>query len=169
VTSSPKVLSRPDLLARVGAERAAGRSVALANGLFDVLHVGHLRYLEDARRQADRLVVAVNSDASARRLKGPDRPIVPQDERAELLAAFACVDWVHVFAETTVEPLLAALHPDVHCKGTDYTPDSVPERRVAAALGIRVAIVGDPKDHSTRDVIARIRAASGRQSRRDPA
>jgi rfaE bifunctional protein nucleotidyltransferase chain/domain len=122
-----------------------------------VLHVGHLRYLEAASREADALAVALNSDASARRLKGAGRPIVPQAERAELIAGFACVDWVTVFEEDTVEPLLRALRPDVHCKGTDYTADNVPEAALARELGIRVAIVGDPKDHATRDLIRRIR------------
>ena len=144
------------------AERARGRTVALANGLFDLLHVGHLRYLEGAAREADALVVAINSDRSARALKGPARPLVPEGERAELVAAFACVDFVTVFDELTVEPILRALRPDVHCKGTDYAPETVPERAIASELGIRVAIVGDPKDHATRDMISRIRGAGGR-------
>ena len=109
------------------------------------------------RAEADRLVVAINADASARALKGPGRPIVPQAERAELIAGFACVDWVTIFADRTVEPLLRALRPDVHCKGTDYTAETVPEREVARELSIRVAIVGDPKDHATSDLLARLR------------
>jgi rfaE bifunctional protein nucleotidyltransferase chain/domain len=145
------------LTERVAEARAAGRSVAMANGLFDILHVGHLRYLEGSAAEGDLLVVAVNSDASARALKGPDRPIVPQAERAELVAGFACVDFVTVFEETTVEPLLRALRPDVHCKGTDYTEETVPEVAIARELGIRVAIVGDPKNHATRDMIRRMR------------
>ncbi len=118
-----------------------------------------MRYLEGAKAQADLLIVAVNSDASARALKGPSRPVVPQDERAELVAGFECVDFVTVFEETTVEAILRRVRPDVHCKGTDYTPATVPEREVARELGIRVAIVGDPKTHASRDLIERVRSA----------
>ncbi len=152
-----KVVSREDLLRRAAGWRSEGKTVAFANGLFDIVHVGHLRYLEEAATLADLLVVAVNDDASARALKGPDRPIVPQDERAELIAGFGCVTLVTIFGEATVEPLLRALVPDVHCKGTDYTEDTVPERETARALGIKVAITGDPKTHATRDLIQRIR------------
>ncbi len=157
MTSVSKVIPREELLKRAAALRAEGKSIALANGLFDLVHVGHLRYLEEAAREADVLVVAVNDDASARRLKGPDRPIVPEGERAELIAGFGCVAFVTVFPESTVEPLLRALRPDVHCKGTDYTAETVPEREVARELGIRVAITGDPKTHATRDLIKHIR------------
>jgi rfaE bifunctional protein nucleotidyltransferase chain/domain len=158
LTASRKVLALEELPARLAAPRAAGRSVALANGLFDILHVGHLRYLQEARAQADLLVVGVNSDASARRLKGPSRPVNPQDERAELLAGLACVDLVTIFDGPTAEELLRAVRPDVHCKGTDYTADTVPEAALARELGIRVAIVGDSKRHSTRDIIRRLQA-----------
>lgn len=155
--ASGKVLP-VEAASRAAAEsRLRGRTVALANGLFDVLHVGHLRYLQGAAEEADILIVALNSDASARALKGPERPIVPASERAELVAGFACVDLVLVFEETDVAAVLRAIRPDVHCKGTDYTAESVPERDVAAEVGARVAIVGDPKAHATRDVIARIR------------
>jgi len=157
MTTPGKVLKLDALLERIADERHSGRSIAFANGLFDILHVGHLRYLQAAREEADRLVVAVNSDASARELKGPSRPVLPQHERAELLAGFACVDFVILFEERSVEPLLRVLLPDVHCKGTDYTAENVPEAAVARELGIRVAIVGDPKDHATRDIIARVR------------
>lgn len=150
------VLDRAGLAREIARARAEGRSVALANGLFDLLHVGHLRYLEGAAAEADLLAVAINSDASARRLKGPDRPVVPEHERAELISALACVDWVTVFDDPTVEPLLRDLRPDVHCKGTDYTVDTVPERHVARELDIRVAIVGDPKDHATTDMIRKL-------------
>lgn len=160
MSSAAKVVSRAELSARVAEARARGRSVVLANGLFDLLHVGHLRYLEDASAQGDVLVVAVNGDASARALKGPDRPIVPQDERAELIAGLACVSLVTIFDEPTAAPLLREIRPDVHCKGTDYTVDTVPERETARALGIRVAIAGDPKGHATRDLIGRIRGNS---------
>jgi rfaE bifunctional protein nucleotidyltransferase chain/domain len=156
VSAAAKVLSLPSLAERVRAERAAGKTIALANGLFDLLHVGHLRYLEGARAEDDRLVVAINADASARALKGEGRPVVPEAERAELVAGFACVDFVTIFADRTVEPLLRALRPDVHCKGTDYTPETVPEREIARELGIRVAIVGDPKDHATSDLLGKL-------------
>lgn len=152
-----KVLPLAELVERLRLERDAGRTIALANGLFDLLHVGHLRYLEGAKAQADLLVVAINADSSARALKGEGRPIVPEAERAELVAGFACVDFVTVFAERTVEPLLRALRPDVHCKGTDYRAETVPERAVARELGIRVAIVGDPKDHATSELLSRLR------------
>ena len=153
------VLSRETLSAALSAERARGRTVALANGAFDLLHVGHVRYLEGAAAEADVLVVAVNDDASVRALKGPGRPILDGASRAELVAALRCVDYVVLFPELTVGPLLEALKPEVHCKGTDYTVDTVPERAIVEAYGGRTAIVGDPKDHSTRDLIAR---ATGR-------
>ena len=141
--------------------RTAGKRLVLANGVFDLLHVGHVRYLEAARALGDVLVVAVNSDASVRRLKGPGRPIMSADERAELLVALRAVDAVVVFDTDTVDALVAALRPDVQAKGTDYTEDSVPERDSVRAAGGRVAIAGDPKDHSTRDLIATIVARFG--------
>jgi len=155
VTTS-KVVSRDELVRRVAQERAAGRTIAFANGCFDLLHVGHVRYLESARREADVLVVAINDDHSVSTLKGEGRPILSAADRAELVAALRCVDYVVVFAEPTVGPLLTTLEPDVHCKGTDYTVDSVPERDIVVSYGGRTAIVGDPKDHSTRDLLARI-------------
>jgi len=157
MNSASNIVSRDELLRRATGWRAEGKTVALANGLFDLVHVGHLRYLEEAATLADVLVVAINDDASARALKGADRPIVPQHERAELIAGFRCVALVTLFGEATVEPLLRALLPDVHCKGTDYTTETVPERETARSLGIRVAITGDPKHHATRDLIAQIR------------
>ncbi len=157
MTPPGKILPLPRLLEALAPHRAAGKRFALANGLFDLLHVGHLRYLEASRAEADLLVVAINSDASARALKGPARPIVPEAERAELVAGFACVDQVTLFDEASVEAVMRALRPDVHCKGTDYTPLTVPEREIARELGIRIAIVGDPKEHATRDLLARIR------------
>ncbi len=138
--------------------RRAGRSVAFANGCFDVLHVGHVRYLAGAKAEADVLVVGVNGDASVRRLKGEGRPVMAAEERALLVAALRSVDHVLVFEEDDVSRLLLALRPDVHCKGTDYTADSVPEREVVRSYGGRVAIVGDPKRHDTRALLARIRA-----------
>jgi len=152
-----RILTVDEILSTLSPLRERGGKVAFANGLFDLLHVGHLRYLSAARREGNALVVGINSDRSARELKGSDRPLVPQDERAELVAGFACVDYVTIFDELTVEPLLRALRPDVHCKGTDYTADTVPEKGIAAELGIRIAIVGDPKGHATRDMIGRIR------------
>jgi len=157
VTRPGSVVTREELLRRAAAWRGEGKTIALANGLFDLVHVGHLRYLEDAATLADVLVVALNDDASARALKGPDRPIVAEQERAELIAGFRCVTAVTIFGEATVEALLRALVPDVHCKGTDYTADTVPERETARELGIRVAITGDPKNHATRDIIKHIR------------
>ena len=150
------VLTRDQLAQRVARDRDAGRTVAFANGCFDLLHVGHVRYLEAAAREADRLIVAINDDESTRSLKGEGRPILAAEHRAELVAALRCVDYVVIFPEPTVGPLLEALRPHVHCKGTDYTSDSVPEREVVRGYGGRVAIVGDPKDHSTRDLLARI-------------
>ena len=146
-----------DEVVAVGVEtRRAGRRLVLANGLFDVLHVGHLRYLQAARLEGDLLVVAINSDRSARRLKGPGRPLVPELERAELLAGLRSVDYVVLFDEDTAENVIRALRPDVHAMGTDYSPETVPERRAVDACGGRVAIVGDPKGHATRDLIATI-------------
>ena len=142
---------------KVAAARAEGRSIALANGCFDVLHVGHVRYLQGARAEADVLVVGVNGDASVRRLKGEDRPLLPAGDRALLVGALRAVDHVIVFDEDDVRGLLLALKPDVHCKGTDYTAETVPERDVVRSYGGRVAIVGDPKQHDTRTLVARIR------------
>ena len=138
--------------------QAAGESLAFANGHFDLLHVGHLRYLQAARAEADHLIVAVNDDASVQSLKGPGRPVVPAAERAELLAALAPVDFVVIFAGDSPAPLLAAIRPDVHCKGTDYgAPERVPEFAVVAAYGGRTALVGDPKDHATSDLIQKVK------------
>jgi rfaE bifunctional protein nucleotidyltransferase chain/domain len=151
-----EVLSRADLVSRIAAERAAGRTIAFANGVFDLLHVGHVRYLEGAAQEADVLVVAINDDASVRALKGDGRPVLAAEARAELVAALRCVDYVTIFHELNVGPLLEALRPDVHCKGTDYTVENVPERAIVKAYGGRTAIVGDPKNHSTRDLLARV-------------
>jgi rfaE bifunctional protein nucleotidyltransferase chain/domain len=155
-----KIVGDGQLAALVAADRQAGRSIAFANGCFDILHVGHIRYLEGARREGDRLVVAVNDDESVRRLKGPGRPILPLAARAELVAALRVVDYVVAFGEPNVERLLRLIRPDVHCKGTDYTLDNVPERAVMKELGGRIAIVGDPKNHATRDLLARVREDS---------
>jgi D-glycero-beta-D-manno-heptose 1-phosphate adenylyltransferase len=152
-----RVLSRDDLLRQVEADRARGLSVAFANGCFDLLHVGHVRYLQAAAAEADRLIVAINADASVAGLKGPGQPIQSEADRAEVVAALRGVDYVVIFTEPTVTPLLLAVKPDVHCKGTDYTVDTVPERDTVRSYGGRIAIVGDPKDHSTRDLLARIR------------
>ena len=150
------VLAHADLVTRVAAERAAGRTIAFANGVFDLLHVGHVRYLEGAAQEADVLVVAINDDASVRALKGEGRPVLDAASRAELVAALRCVDYVVIFSELTVGALLELLRPDVHCKGTDYTVDTVPERSVVREYGGRVAVVGDPKEHSTSALLARL-------------
>ena len=159
-----EILARDELVQRVVGDHASGLSVAFANGCFDLLHVGHTRYLEAAAAEGDRLIVAINDDESVRRLKGnwgkgegrEGRPILAAADRAELVAALRCVDYVVIFPEPTVGPLLLAVKPDVHCKGTDYTLDTVPERDIVKAYGGRVAIVGDPKNHSTRDLLTRI-------------
>jgi rfaE bifunctional protein nucleotidyltransferase chain/domain len=153
------IVSRADLVEMVGRDRTQKLTIAFANGAFDLLHVGHVRYLESAKREADRLVVAINSDRSVRALKGPTRPILPEADRAELVDALRAVDYVVIFDEPTVAPLLELLKPDVHCKGTDYTIDTVPERETVRAYGGRIAIVGDPKDHSTTDLVSRLRPA----------
>jgi D-glycero-beta-D-manno-heptose 1-phosphate adenylyltransferase len=158
-TAAEKIVSRTELLARLAAHRTRGERIVLANGCFDLLHVGHVRYLEGAKREGDVLLVAVNADSSVRPLKGKGRPILPESERAELVAALEPVDYVVIFPEPTVEALLAELRPDVHAKGTDYTPETVPERAAAARLGVRVAIVGDAKRHSTQDLLGKIRRA----------
>jgi len=152
-----EILTRSQLVERVGRDRTQRLTIALANGGFDLLHVGHIRYLEGAKREGDRLVVAINSDASIRALKGPSRPALPESDRAELVAALRAVDYVVVFDEPTVAPLLELLKPDVHCKGTDYTVDTVPERETVLGYGGRIAIVGDPKDHSTTDLLSRLK------------
>jgi rfaE bifunctional protein nucleotidyltransferase chain/domain len=143
-------------------ERARGRRVVMANGCFDLLHVGHLRYLEAARAAGDVLVVVVNSDASARALKGPGRPVTPEEERVELLCGFRCTDYVVLWNENTMDGILRRVRPDVHAKGTDYgTPEQVPEYETVRSLGGRTVLVGDPKDHASRDLVARIVALHG--------
>jgi rfaE bifunctional protein nucleotidyltransferase chain/domain len=151
------VLEETDLVAAVERERAAGRTIAFANGCFDVLHVGHLRYLAGAAREADVLVIGVNGDSSVHTLKGGNRPIMPEKERAELLASLRMVDYVTIFQERTPERLIGALRPDVHCKGTDYTAENVPEAALVRSYGGRVAIVGDPKEHSSTALIGKLR------------
>lgn len=154
-----KIVSRLVLAAKLAEHKRHGQRIVFGNGCFDTLHVGHIRYLEGARAEGDVLVVGVNSDSSVCALKGQGRPILDEKARAMLVAALRVVDYVVLFDEASVEPLLMALRPDVHAKGTDYTMETVPERETAARLGIRVAIVGDPKEHSTRDVLESIRKA----------
>jgi rfaE bifunctional protein nucleotidyltransferase chain/domain len=157
--AASKIVSRDFLREKVAAHKRGGQRIVFANGCFDTLHVGHIRYLEGARREGDILVVGVNADSSVCELKGPGRPILDGNARAQLVAALRSVDYVVVFSEPNVEALLDELRPNVHAKGTDYTAESVPERAVAAKLGIRVAIVGDSKDHSTRELLDSIRKA----------
>jgi rfaE bifunctional protein nucleotidyltransferase chain/domain len=154
-----KIVPRHELRALLREAKQAGKRIVLANGCFDTLHVGHIRYLEGAKHEGDILVVAVNSDSSLRHLKGAGRPILGEQARAHLVASMRAVDFVIVFSEPDVEKLLEEFLPDVHAKGTDYTAETVPERAVAQRLGIRVAIVGDPKAHSTRNLLASVRKA----------
>lgn len=153
MSASKKILSRSELRRRVAEWRRAGERVTLANGNFDLLHVGHVRYLHGAKSLGGKLVVAINSDESVRQLKGEGRPIMPEAERAEIVAALADVDAVVIFPELDVRAIIREIQPDVQAKGTDYTADSVPERDAVAECGGRVAIVGDPKDHSTSEII----------------
>lgn len=155
-TQDHVVSDREELLKRVNTARQVGARVVLANGCFDVLHVGHIRYLAGARELGDVLVVGINSDRQVAIQKGAGRPVLPEQERAEIVAALESVTYVTIFDEPTVEQLLLALKPDVHAKGTDYTSETVPERDVVRSYGGRVAIVGDPKDHSTSAIIARL-------------
>ena len=151
-----RILNRDELSTRILKARSGGARIVLANGCFDVLHVGHVRYLAGARELGDILVVGVNSDEQVVRLKGPGRPVMAAAERAEIVASLESVTYVTIFNEPTVEHLLLALKPDIHAKGTDYTEDTVPERAVVRSYGGRVAIVGDPKDHSTSAILTRI-------------
>jgi rfaE bifunctional protein nucleotidyltransferase chain/domain len=151
-----RIVTEQELVELVRAERAAGRTVSFANGCFDLLHVGHVRYLEGAAAEADRLVVAINDDEVVARLKGPGRPVMPARDRAEIVAALRGVDWVVIFPDDTAARLLTLLRPDVHCKGTDYTVDSVPERATVVAYGGRTVIVGDAKSHSTRELLGKL-------------
>lgn len=151
--TEPKILSRDELRRQVEEWRRAGEGITLANGNFDLLHVGHVRYLRGAKALGGRLVVAINSDDSVRALKGEGRPVMPENERAEIIAALATVDAVVIFPELDVRSIIREIRPDIQAKGTDYTADSVPERDAVAEYGGRVAIVGDPKDHSTSEII----------------
>ena len=158
--AASKIVPRGTLQSKLAEHRRRRERIVFANGCFDTLHVGHIRYLEGARREGDILVVGVNDDSSVRNLKGHGRPVLDQQARAHLVAALRCVDYVVLFSEATVEALLEELRPDVHAKGTDYTAETVPERATAARLGIRVAIVGDSKDHSTRSLFDSVRKAA---------
>jgi rfaE bifunctional protein nucleotidyltransferase chain/domain len=157
LTVAAKILSRSQLVDAAMRERAAGKAIVFANGAFDLLHVGHVRYLQAARREGDWLAVGVNSDRSVARAKGAPRPILPEAERAEIVAALSCVDAVAIFDDDSPAAWIAEIRPDVHAKGTDYAADAVPERSVVAGYGGKTVIVGDPKDHATTDVIDRIR------------
>ena len=158
IDSASLILDRDTLVARLTNEKAGGSRIVLANGCFDILHAGHVRYLEGARALGDVLVVGINSDEQVARLKGAGRPILPERERAELVASLQAVDLVTIFPEPTVTELLLAIKPDVHAKGTDYTEETVPERDVVRSFGGRVAIVGDPKDHSTSEILKKVKS-----------
>jgi rfaE bifunctional protein nucleotidyltransferase chain/domain len=158
-TSESKIISQQKLKSLIAGHKKRGQAVVFANGCFDILHVGHVRYLEAARQHGDILVVAINSDASARSLKGPGRPVLDEAARARLVAALRAVDYVVIFSEPTVASLLRDLLPDVHAKGTDYSAETVPERAIANELGIKVAIVGDPKNHSTSALLGSLHKA----------
>jgi rfaE bifunctional protein nucleotidyltransferase chain/domain len=153
-----KILGRAEAGEKLSREKRGGMTLALANGCFDILHVGHVRYLQAAKREADLLLVAVNGDESVRELKGKGRPVQPEEDRAEIVASLACVDYVVIFEEKTVARLISELQPDVQCKGTDYTADSVPEREAMLKVNGRVAIVGDPKDHDSSKLLLRLRS-----------
>jgi len=165
IDSASLILDRDALVARISTEKASGSRIVLANGCFDILHAGHVRYLEGARALGDMLVVGINSDEQVARLKGAGRPVLPERERAELVASLEAVDLVTIFAEPTVTELLLAIKPDVHAKGTDYTEETVPERDVVRSYGGRVAIVGDPKDHSTSEILKKVSGERSRGSR----
>jgi rfaE bifunctional protein nucleotidyltransferase chain/domain len=164
--NTAKILSRPDLQAQIAEWRRSGEQIVLANGCFDLLHVGHVRYLHGAKALGGRLIVGMNSDASVRQLKGEGRPLMPAEERAEIIAALTDVDAVVIFDEPDVRGLIRELHPDVQAKGTDYTRESVPERDEVLAYGGRVEIVGDPKDHSTTNFLGQMRTSGGGQRSR---
>ena len=155
-TAAARILERNRLIARVAIARRGGARVVFANGCFDLLHVGHVRYLESAKGLGDLLVVGINSDEQVRRLKGEGRPFIPERERAEVIASLRAVDYVTVFHEPTVTELLLALRPDIHAKGTDYSEDTVPERDVVRSFGGRVQIVGDPKEHSSTEMLRKV-------------
>ncbi len=155
--AAARILDRPSLIARMQAAKEAGQRIVFANGCFDILHAGHIRYLQGASELGDVLVVAINADAQVRALKGMGRPILAEHDRAELVASIAVVDFVTIFDEPTVEQLLLAVQPDVHAKGTDYTAETVPERDVIRSFGGSVAIVGDPKNHSTSEMLKRFK------------
>ncbi len=165
IDSASLILDRDALITRISTEKAGGSRIVLANGCFDILHTGHVRYLEGARALGDMLVVGINSDEQVARLKGAGRPVLPERERAELVASLQAVDLVTIFPEPTVTELLLAIKPDVHAKGTDYTEETVPERDVVRSYGGRVAIVGDPKDHSTSEILKKVSGEGGWGSR----
>ena len=157
MNSEARIVGRQDMISIAAEQKMAGRKVVLANGCFDLFHVGHIRYLQGAKAAGDFLIVAVNSDDQVIKQKGEGRPFMPENERAEIVAALRCVDLVTIFPEPTVTEVIRAIKPDFHAKGTDYTADSVPERDIVAEVGGKVIIVGDPKDHSSSDMLRRIR------------
>jgi rfaE bifunctional protein nucleotidyltransferase chain/domain len=152
------ILDRSSLIEEISIRRQSGETIVLANGCFDLFHVGHVRYLIGAKELGDVLVVGVNSDAQVRKLKGKGRPLIPEQERAEIISSLRCVDYVTIFDEPTVEHLIRAIRPDFHAKGTDYSVETVPEKDVVKECGGKVAIVGDPKNHSSSDLISNLKA-----------
>ena len=165
--STTKIVSRAELQAKVAEWRRDGEQIVLANGCFDLLHVGHVRYLGGAKALGGKLIVAINSDASVRQIKGDGRPLMPADERAEIVAALANVDAVIIFDEPDVRALIREIHPEIQAKGTDYTRDTVPERDEVRSYGGRVEIVGDPKDHSTSEFLSQLRTSGGGNASRE--
>lgn len=155
--NAARIVGRDELVSIIEDERSSGKKIVLANGCFDLFHVGHIRYLEGAKAAGDFLIVAVNSDEQVIKQKGEGRPFMPENERAEIVAALRCVDLVTIFPEPTVTEVIRAIKPDFHAKGTDYTADSVPEKDIVAEVGGKVIIVGDPKDHSSSDMLRKIR------------
>jgi len=152
-----QIVSRDELVAIIAEQKSSGKTIVLANGCFDLFHVGHIRYLEGAKAAGDFLIVAVNSDEQVVKQKGEGRPFMPENERAEIIAALRCVDLVTIFPEPTVAEVIRAIKPDFHAKGTDYTSESVPEKDIVAEVGGKVIIVGDPKDHSSSDMLRKMR------------
>jgi rfaE bifunctional protein nucleotidyltransferase chain/domain len=158
----PKILSVQKLRLRILSEKKKGKKIVLANGIFDILHVGHVRYLQDAKKKGDVLVVGLNSDRSARRNKGAGRPLMKEEDRAQIIASLSCVDYVTIFNEERATKLILSIKPHYHCKGTDYTERNVPEREAVLSYGGKICITGDPKGHSASEIISKIQESHHR-------